>query len=348
MVGWNVITGYYRVRASHLGCHAPDDPSRPYVESDVLQIPPAVLDLDLRLACPDTIPPTTTATVSPQPNAAGWNRTDPTVSLNAVDNPGGSGVASITYSADGANSIATQTVNSATLSFQIGSEGTTTVTYFASDAAGNVEAAHTLVVKLDKTPPLVTTTRTPGPNANGWNNTPVTVHFAATDDGPGQSGLDGAATADATLSNEGANQSVTETFRDVAGNETTTTVAPIDIDLTAPTLACSVDPSSLWPPNHALVPVTTQIVVADALSGPGPFTLVSVTSSEPDNGLGDGDTAGDVQDWSVGTADTSGELRAERSGTGPGRTYTLIYRGEDLAGNAATCTLTVTVPHDKH
>jgi hypothetical protein len=342
--GWDVITGYYRIRAAYPGCHDPADPALPYVESAVLTIPPPVIDLHLQLACPDTIPPTTTVGISPEPNPGGWNRSDPTVSLTAVDNPGGSGVASITYSADGANPITAQTVSGSAASFQITAEGTTTVTYYARDVAGNTESAHTLVVKLDKTPPRVTTTRTPSPNANGWSNTPVTVHFATADDG---SGLAGPATADVTVSGEGANQSVSETFVDVAGNETTATVAPINIDRTAPTLTCSVDPSVLWPPNHKLVPVMTQIAVADALSGPGRFALVSVVSSEPDNGLRDGDTSGDIQAWTVGAPATAGLLRAERSGSGPGRIYTLTYSGEDLAGNAATCTVTVTVPHDK-
>jgi len=48
-----------------------------------------------------------------------------------------------------------------------------------------------------------------------------------------------------------------------------------------------------------------------------------------------------------GTASTSGQLRAERSGSGNGRAYTLTYRALDRAGNAATCTATVTVPRDQ-
>jgi hypothetical protein len=50
--GWDVIAGYYKVRAQAVGCVAPDDPSRLYVETGVLTIPPPVTDLDLRLACP--------------------------------------------------------------------------------------------------------------------------------------------------------------------------------------------------------------------------------------------------------------------------------------------------------
>ncbi|CAN5789781.1 hypothetical protein BH24CHL5_BH24CHL5_12280 [soil metagenome] len=37
-------------------------------------------------------------------------------------------------------------------------------------------------------------------------------------------------------------------------------------------------------------------------------------------------------------------LRAERSGTGNGRIYTLTYRVTDSCGNAATQTVTVSVP----
>jgi hypothetical protein len=53
--GWDVVTGFYVVRAEKAGCRSPDG-TQPFVDSPVLTIPPAVLDLDLRLDCP---PPTT-------------------------------------------------------------------------------------------------------------------------------------------------------------------------------------------------------------------------------------------------------------------------------------------------
>jgi hypothetical protein len=56
--------------------------------------------------------------------------------------------------------------------------------------------------------------------------------------------------------------------------------------------------------------------VTDTLSGPAGFTLVSVTSNEPDNGLGDGDQPNDIQGFALGTPSTSGLLRAERAITG--------------------------------
>ena len=68
--------------------------------------------------------------------------------------------------------------------------------------------------------------------------------------------------------------------------------------------------------------------------------IIWVTSSEPDNGLGDGDTAGDA----VITGLLSVNLRAERAGKGNGRTYTITVEARDEAGNASTKTCTVFVP----
>ena len=50
--GWNVLAGYYVVRAEATGCYAPGNPGQAYVESPVLTIPPPVTDLELRLECP--------------------------------------------------------------------------------------------------------------------------------------------------------------------------------------------------------------------------------------------------------------------------------------------------------
>lgn len=74
------------------------------------------------------------------------------------------------------------------------------------------------------------------------------------------------------------------------------------------------------------------------------MTLVAVQSSEADNGLGDGDTANDIQDARIGTDDRDLSVRAERSGKGTGRVYTLTYQARDAAGNIATESLRVSVP----
>ena len=119
------------------------------------------------------------------------------------------------------------------------------------------------------------------------------------------------------------------------------------LDTTPPTLTVSCSPNLLWPPNHKLRDVTATPVASDAGSGIAAVVLTSVTSNEPDDGLGDGDTPGDIAGWSIGTLDTAGQLRAERSGTGTGRVYTITYTATDGAGNATSASCTVTVPHDQ-
>jgi nidogen-like len=51
--GWDVIAGYYKVRAEMPGCTAPGNTAQAFVESAVLSIPPPVTDLQLTLACPE-------------------------------------------------------------------------------------------------------------------------------------------------------------------------------------------------------------------------------------------------------------------------------------------------------
>jgi hypothetical protein len=69
-------------------------------------------------------------------------------------------------------------------------------------------------------------------------------------------------------------------------------------------------------------------------------TLVSVTSDEADNGDDDGDTVDDI----VIIDDYTFHLRAERSGSGDGRVYTITYQVTDDCGNTTVGTATVAVP----
>lgn len=115
-------------------------------------------------------------------------------------------------------------------------------------------------------------------------------------------------------------------------------------DITPPVLTISADPSQIWPPNHRMVPVAVKVDVQDDQDPQPTVVLVSATSNEPDNGLGDGDFADDIQDASIGTDDRQLALRAERSGTGTGRIYSLTYEARDAAGNTSQATVTVTVP----
>ena len=119
--------------------------------------------------------------------------------------------------------------------------------------------------------------------------------------------------------------------------------APCDADVTAPAISrVAASPTRLWSPNHKFIPVLLTVAATDDCS-PVTSSIVSVTSSEPVDGKGDGHTS---PDWIV-TGPLTVLLRRERSGLGPGRTYTITIRAVDAAGNASTGVTTVFVPHDQ-
>lgn len=114
-------------------------------------------------------------------------------------------------------------------------------------------------------------------------------------------------------------------------------------DVTPPAIsALTVAPGVLWPPDHRMVPVTVGVTAADSCTAVS-CRIVSVTSNEPVNGLGDGDR---TPDWVI-TGPLAASLRAERRARGDGRTYTLTVRCTDGSGNASTKSVTVTVPADR-
>ena len=110
------------------------------------------------------------------------------------------------------------------------------------------------------------------------------------------------------------------------------------VDATGPTiLAVSVTPDTLGPPNHKLIDVTVTYGAIDL--GGAPVCSLSVSSNEAANGLGDGNTS---IDWRV-IDPHHVQLRAERSGLGTGRLYTIAIRCTDGSGNASTALRTVSV-----
>ncbi|WP_261381502.1 LamG-like jellyroll fold domain-containing protein [Paenibacillus cremeus] len=157
-----------------------------------------------------------------------------------------------------------------------------------------------------------------------------------------------------TITNNGGSKSYTFTqngsytfnFVDASGNEGSATAVVSNIDRTAPTLKITLDHTVLNPPNHKMVPIHATLTAQDNNPGPLTISLQSITSNEPDVGSGDGNTVSDIQDADLGTADTDFALRAERSGTGNGRVYTITYTVTDAAGNQSTATATVLVDHD--
>jgi hypothetical protein len=162
----------------------------------------------------DRTNPAATATKNPLPNSNGWNNTDVVVTFTGTDTPSGIDycTAPATVSTEGTNQTRSGT---------------------CTDKAGNVSNTATANnINIDKTAPTITlVSRTPA-NTNGWNSGNVTVTWSCTDS---RSGVV-SSTISQTVTSEGANQSVTGTCQDRAGNTASNTQNGINIDKSAPTL----------------------------------------------------------------------------------------------------------------
>ncbi len=245
-------------------------------------------------------------------------------------------------------------------------EGRYLVTLFVSDGepgrkgvAGthSFAAAAVTAAALDTIPPTTTAVRVPGTGSAGWNTSDVTVDLQAVDN-PGGSGvrdvalaLSGAQSDAATVVGDHAQVVITregtttlEYFAtDKAGNQEVAQRQIVRIDRSGPTISgMPAEGCVVWPPNHKFVTIA-QVTASDDLSGlASGGVVVTATSSEPGDGRGDGRTSPDIV--VVGNVVSA---RAERSGAGVGRTYTITATATDLAGNTTWKISTCAVPHDQ-
>lgn len=203
-------------------------------------------------------PPQTNAGVAPTSNGAGWNKSNVTVSLQSIPTVQQDPVKEIRYQVAGAPEVI---VPGSSASFVLSTEGTTTVTYSAVSQSGVSEQPKSLVVNIDKTLPNITGSPSKPANANGWYNADVLVTFMCTDS------ISGIATcANKTLTTEGANQSVSQTGTDRAGNSNTFTVSGINLDKTKPGIEATISRAANENGWYN-APVTVGFTCTDYLSG---------------------------------------------------------------------------------
>jgi hypothetical protein len=265
----------------------------------------------------DTTPPTTTDNY--QHNNA-WINSDANITLTATDDI--SGVAHTYYTVDGVQSEGT--------SISVSDEGKHTVKYWSIDNVGNEENKHTIGVWIDKTPPVTTSTVTPVPNQEGWNDTlPVKVIFTSTDNLSGvKEPLE-----DKEINKEGITH-IIYGVTDNAGNTEEEKTITIRIDTTSPEVNINTAPSILWPVNKKPVQVSINGSATDALSGI--FSKVFTATDEYN------EVNASLSDF----GDKISLIPWRKGDDKDGRIYTIKVIITDKAGNTTSKETTATVPHD--
>jgi uncharacterized delta-60 repeat protein len=144
-----------------------------------------------------------------------------------------------------------------------------------------------------------------------------------------------------TASGKTFNAGITTVTYSLNADPTATCSFTVEVrDTQAPVIAAALPQTSvLWPPNHQMIDLEIDYLLMDNC---GATASLSVTSNEPQSGTGSGDQP---VDWEILDAHHL-RLRAERSGKGTGRIYTITITAVDAAGNTTTKQVLVTVPHD--
>ena len=101
----------------------------------------------------DPTKPISKVTISPNPNALGWNKSVTEWRIQATDNEGGSGIREIRYTIDGGTE---RIAAGSDVRIAIEEDGPHTLSYYSVDEAGNAEAAKVSGIKLDQVDPVTT------------------------------------------------------------------------------------------------------------------------------------------------------------------------------------------------
>ncbi len=295
------------------------------------------------------VQPSTAPTTSPALNR-GWTNGSVALTFNSTEtvpvnnhNPPSTlpTVSNITYTATGANlpSPATGTLSgtSGTITIPGTVEGTTVVTFFATDSSGTVEsnitndsstntvstATPTITIQVDKTAPTANCVG-PNPPPSGWQAADVVYNCTASDNG---SGLADSSQSSFTLSSnvpantETSSASIaTVTIFDVAGNSTTQgPFGPFEVDKKAPTIS------------------TPTLSVANPVFGQS----VSATYTCADGGSGVVSCAPTQQSAQI--APTPSVTITSPIDTTSVGSHTFTAYSQDLVGNASSNPLSYTV-----
>jgi uncharacterized lipoprotein YddW (UPF0748 family) len=187
--------------------------------------------------------------------------------------------------------------------------------------------------------------------ANGWYRSAVTVTLGASDNCSGvartEFSTDGGATwepyaGSIALLSDGV-KTIHYRSVDNAGNVEAAQSLTVRIDQTAPTVSLSADPSVIWPPNGKTVLVTINGGGGDAVSGLAEVSYVVIDEYGLPLGIPSRLLKGSSATWADQLA-----VEARRRGyDSDGRVYQVMATLVDAAGNTATATAIILVPHDR-
>ena len=99
----------------------------------------------------------------------------------------------------------------------------------------------------------------------------------------------------------------------------------------------------LWPPDHRVVAISI-FGVTDPDGDEMSIRIDRILQDEPTDGTGDGNTCPDAQ----GVGSMIAQLRAERSGNGNGRVYTIFFTATDSKGASCQGSVKVCVPQSQN
>lgn len=185
----------------------------------------------------------------------------------------------------------------------------------------------------DMTPPVIDVMVT-GTQVGDWYTSNATVSWSVSDP---ESPVTASGCNQVTVSSDTTGTTFTCSATSAGG--TSTQSVTIKRDTTAPAIAsASTNAPALWPPNHKMHAITVSVNATDAGSGGAVCRIDGVSSNEGGN-----QHEPDVQLTGALTVN----LRAERNGNHVGRVYTIEVACTDNAGNRATTTTAVSVPHDQ-
>ena len=245
--------------------------------------------------------------------------------------------AAVTYTATATDNATVVCTPASGSTFAI---GTTAVNCTATATTGTSSGSFNVTVR-DTTPPTITAPDVTA-EATGPSGAAVTYSATATDlvDGSVAVNCDHASGSTFPLGTTAVQCTATDAHNNTAHASFLVTVS----DTTPPTIvSITADPSNLWPPDHKAAAVTITVIASD-LVDPNPTShIVSVSSNQPINGIGDGNT---LTDWTI-TGPLTLKVLNERTG-GTDRVYTITIATTDFSGNTAYGTVTVSVSQTSH